>query len=642
MAPSRATKPITTSTTTTASSTSRYLNPPDLTSEQKLYLQRIWKSNERELLDVETSRERQNVSLRPNTYRFVLRLYQFFLALLSHTQEQQRKKQHLEDRQDERTTPSNKNLLKDMHESSLKEFLKMAISRKRPCASSSSKDEPFTQFRLFKGRCVISILHEDFMQEINQYEVNTVQVPPEFIRTESFGAFLYHFPSDALTALGSAMRLALLTLYQSQETNQQQQQQLQNVSPAPPNQPPQLLSSLNHNLNHQQHQQVAQFLDSSQCIVRFLHVQPQVQMMDIKTGLVGKFLTIKGHVVKARPKQLRVATADFRCPKCHATLTHAFESGRYSMPTKCTGGAGNGSSGSGGGDENNNKSNGCKARAFTMLRPTARYIDVQELRLQETQEESTVHAGRTPRQIEVELTHDLVDNCRPGDTVLVAAIVAAVNTAVAAGKTGKRVKETSTYKLYLQGHSVTTMSESNNNRRMGSSQQVNVYTQQQLQRITQLCHADHRYFGLTERRAFPFDLLVRSLCPSIIGHHAVKAGLLLCLLGGTPPSPQASDKEHSIRSNCHLLLVGDPGMGKSQMLLAATQLAARSVYVGGNTSSTTGLTVTLTKEEGGESGIEAGALVLADQGVCCIDEFDKMAKNHQDGTFVGACLCFAI
>ena len=199
------------------------------------------------------------------------------------------------------------------------------------------------------------------------------------------------------------------------------------------------------------------------------------------------------------------------------------------------------------------------------MRSTASYINVQEVKLQESQEESTSHAGRTPRQLEVELTHDLIDSCRPGDMVLLACWVDAVNTAIAARKTGKRAKETSTYKLYLQGHSITTLSETNQQSTSGgkSSSEGNqiTYTQQQLQNITQLCHADHRYFGGVERRAFPFDLLVRSLCPSIIGHHSVKAGILLCLLGGTPPASQQMDRGSTIRSNSHILIVGDPGMG---------------------------------------------------------------------------------
>lgn len=284
--------------------------------------------------------------------------------------------------------------------------------------------------------------------------------------------------------------------------------------------------------------------------------------------------------------------------------------GRYSVPTKCW------------------ATSGCTARSFFLQRPTARYTNVQEWRLQEAPDEARGQAGRSPRQIVLEMpADDLVQAGRPGDLVLVAATVAALHTAT--GQRGKRAQETSTYELYLIGHSVTTLSESR--RQQQKSTRGVVYTQAQLESITRLCHADHRYFGLVERRAFPFDLLVRSLCPSIIGHHAVKAGLLLCLLGGTPASTASAERETAIRSNSHILIVGDPGMGKSQMLLAVNQLAARSVYVGGNTSSTTGLTVTLTKEDRGESGIEAGALVLADQGVCCIDEFDKMAKNHQDG-----------
>ena len=76
-------------------------------------------------------------------------------------------------------------------------------------------------------------------------------------------------------------------------------------------------------------------------------------------------------------------------------------------------------------------------------------------------------------------------------------------------------------------------------------------------------------------------------------------------------------------------MVGDPGLGKSQMLLSCASVAPRGVFVTGNSTTASGLTVTLSRESGNDFSLEAGALVLADQGCCCIDEFDKMSSQHQ-------------
>eukprot|EP00934_Nitzschia_sp_Nitz4_P007144 Nitzschia sp. Nitz4//scaffold114_size70088//56642//59227//NITZ4_005987-RA/size70088-processed-gene-0.26-mRNA-1//1//CDS//3329533453//7134//frame0 len=539
------------------------LTPPDLTTQQEEDCQRLWQAQQRDSLDLEGS---STPWKEPLTRQHLGRLVLFFTTMLQYAQGE---------------SPS-LTVLRSVSVSCLKHYIAL-------CLDDTSEGQE-RRLRLRTGRRVLTLHYEEFLSELNWFQLQR-DPTPQFVRTQSFGAWLHHFPLLALPALNVSLSLAVATLCRASST--------------PPS------SSA-----------LARFMQLAPFTVRLIHVMPQVPMADIKTGLVRKFLTVQGHVVKARPKRLRVASADFSCPKCAATQTLVLDQGRYRMPTSCT-------------------SAGCNSRTFSLVRSTARYVNLQELRLQEAQDEATAHAGRTPRQLEVMLTQpDLIDACRPGDMVLLACHVDAINTAVAAGRAGKRAEETSTYKLFLQGHSITTLSERgggqaspslSSRQQQQQQQQANVYTQQQLRSITQLCHADHRCLSLMERRAFPFDLLVRSLCPAIIGHHTVKAGILLCLLGGTPTNLQQQQAERgsTIRSNSHILIVGDPGMGKSQMLNAATQLAARSVYVGGNTASTTGLTVTLTKEEGGETGIEAGALVLADQGVACIDELDKC--KHLDG-----------
>ena len=103
----------------------------------------------------------------------------------------------------------------------------------------------------------------------------------------------------------------------------------------------------------------------------------------------------------------------------------------------------------------------------------------------------------------------------------------------------------------------------------------------------------------------------------IYGHEKVKAGLVLALLGG--------NDEHS-RGNSHVLVVGDPGLGKTQLLRAATAYSSRGVYISATTKA--GLTVNFSRENG-QYVMKAGALLMADEGVCAIDEFDKMGKEQE-------------
>ncbi|KAF0289394.1 DNA helicase MCM8 [Amphibalanus amphitrite] len=218
----------------------------------------------------------------------------------------------------------------------------------------------------------------------------------------------------------------------------------------------------------------------------------------------------------------------------------------------------------------------CERCNGTQFRPvksfkTTRTVDRQTFRLQEFSEEDSADSGRVPRSIECELLADLVDACVPGDIVSVCGVVKTFDEPTGKGRNANK----NMHLLYIAVNSIS-----------------------------------------------------NSLCPAIYGHHMVKAGLLLGLFGGTT-RPAGGAQELHVRGDPHVLMMGDPGLGKSQLLQACAAVAPRGVYVCGNTSTTSGLTVTLTREKHNDYLLEAGALVLADQGTCCIDEFDKMTAQYQ-------------
>ncbi|XP_028409648.1 DNA helicase MCM8-like isoform X2 [Dendronephthya gigantea] len=342
----------------------------------------------------------------------------------------------------------------------------------------------------------------------------------------------------------------------------------------------------------------------------------------------GKFVAIRGTVVRVSSVKPLVTHMAFLCNVCKETQVLLLSDGKYKLPTKC-------------------ESDTCRGRIFVPQEssPLTKTIDWQTVKVQEIIDDDQRETGRIPRSIECELTADLVDSAIPGDVVKICGMVK-----VCDGEENHRNKEKSMFMLYILANSIENgkdcQTESEN-----SSGIATEFTLKELYAVQEI-----------QAEKNTFQLIVGSFCPSIYGHEVisnayttkffnqkkqniakvhkkslmikvflqlVKAGLILGLFGGC--RRYEDDKNNvPIRGNSHVLVVGDPGLGKSQMLKAASNLAPRGIYVCGNTTSAAGLTVTVTKEGGSSGGyaLEAGALVQADQGCCCIDEFDKMTSQH--------------
>jgi len=346
-------------------------------------------------------------------------------------------------------------------------------------------------------------------------------------------------------------------------------------------------------------QQGAPVIDLPYIQARITNFEPITPLKSLKSNYFGKFVAIHGTVIRVSNVKPLVKKMAFSCNLCSETQVIHLTDGKYSIPSKCS-------------------SVDCRGRSFTPERssPMTETIDWQTVRVQEIMDDDQRESGRIPRTMECELTADLVDSCVPGDMVTITGIVKVTGTEEYRNKNNK---DKCMFLLYLHANAV------NNNKGAGPSS-----GDQQTSGLAMEFSIKELY-AIQEIQAQSnlFRLIVGSLCPSIYGHEMVKAGLVLGLFGGT--QRYLNDKNRiPIRGNPHILVVGDPGLGKSQMLQAVSNIAPRGVYVCGNATSTSGLTVTLSKESSsGDYSLEAGALVLGDQGCCCIDEFDKMGSQHQ-------------
>lgn len=231
------------------------------------------------------------------------------------------------------------------------------------------------------------------------------------------------------------------------------------------------------------------------------------------------------------------------------------------------------------------------------------FKNYQRVTLQESP--GKVPPGRLPRSKDAILLDDLVDACKPGDEIELTGIY------------------THSYDGSLntqQGFPVfATVIIANNILRKDDKVNVATLTDEDTRAIIKLSR--------DERIA---DRIFSSIAPSVYGHDDIKRGIALALFGGEPKNPGG---KHKVRGDINVLLCGDPGTAKSQFLKSVEQLAPRSVFTTGQGASAVGLTAYVTRSPSSrEWTLEAGALVLADRGVCLIDEFDKM--NDQDRTSI--------
>ncbi|MFA7079352.1 MAG: minichromosome maintenance protein MCM [Candidatus Bathyarchaeia archaeon] len=315
-------------------------------------------------------------------------------------------------------------------------------------------------------------------------------------------------------------------------------------------------------------------------IVRVVKLLGREVLRKLGSRQMSKLVMVEGIVVRATPVRPMVQVAAFKCKRC-GTMNHVDQNGQFlKAPSICM-------------------APDCgRDGPFEFNQEESIFIDSQDLRLQEKPED--LPPGQLPRVLAVKLVGDeIVDLARPGDHVSVVGIVRAFAPSLMG------MGKLRTFILQLDANSIEVL---------GKEPETSPPTPEEEEKILKL-----------SRDPLVHKKIMSSIAPSIFGLDHVKEAIMYLLFGGVSKSLP----DVNVRGEMNALLIGDPGTAKSQLLQYVSKIAPRGLYTSGRGTTAAGLTAAVVREKGGSMSLEAGALVLADKGIACIDEMDKMRPEDR-------------